>query len=200
MYNFIYTFSKINIYSSFMASKARASEPSKQKRAKELEKFRHTFSALRKKFTLNEIVKISGIQMSNLSAYGTGAKNPSPETIKLFYIKMKAEIDNLPRPGKNSKTTEKAPAGPEKEFSQYRRPRRPDDVTTDLVQNLLLNNNQLWANNEQSSKRFDKIVDNNVKLVDNNTILVNNNTQLIATNTRLVDKLLSGLDGDTPAE
>jgi hypothetical protein len=183
-----------------MAQKPKTNEPSKQKRAKELETFRHTFSALRKKFTLNEIVKISGIQMSNLSAYGTGAKNPGSETIKLFYIKMKAEIEKLPRPGKDSKTTEETSARSEKGSSKYRRPRRPDDVITDLVQNLLLNNNQLWANNEQSSKRFDKIVDNNVKLVDNNTILVNNNTQLISTNTQLVNKLVSRLDGNTPTE
>jgi hypothetical protein len=176
-----------------MAPKIRPIESSKQKRAAELEKFRHILSALREKFALNEIAQITGIQITNLSAYGSGSKNPSPETIELFYSKLKNEIDDLPKPGKNPKGAE----GMQDEPQLFKHVKRPKNITGDLVQNLLINNDRLWTNTEQNSRRFDKIMDNNIKLVDNNTILVNNNTKLIENNNRLVDKVIFFLANKT---
>jgi len=179
MYKFIY-----NICLTFMAYKTKTQETKMEKRAKELQKFRSIFAALKRKLSLDEISQITGIHASNLSAYGSGAKNPSAATIGKFYIKLKAEIDNLSRPRKNTKSAKEQPLGVEEEQSIYEKTKRPKDTNSDLVRVLEVNNNRLWDNNnrlwdnnEKSSRRFDKIVDNNTKLVDNNT--------------RLVDKVLS---------
>jgi hypothetical protein len=197
---------------SFMAYKAKTKETKMEKRAKELQTFRSTFAALRKKFTLEELSRITGIHSSNLSAYGSGYKDPSLATIGIFYATLKAEIDKLPKPRKATKTTGKQTGPVEEERSPYGRTKRSKDITADLLRLLTDNQGKLWADNEKSSKRLDKVIENNTKLADsnskmadsnskladNNGALVNNNTQMISNYTRLVEKLFSP-PGDSPS-
>ena len=174
MYQFIY-----NICLSFMAYNTKNQETKKEKRARELQKFRSIFAALKERFTLDEIAEKAKIQSSNLSAYGSGAKDPNAATIEKFYKNLKVEIARLPRQRKAKKNSDGQADHVDEETFTYKRAKRPKDINGDLVDNLINNNNRLWAHSEKNSKMFDAIVESNIKLVDNNTVLVTNNARLV---------------------
>lgn len=208
MYQFRYQFDLL-----FMAYKRKNGGTKKEKRARELQEFRSTFNSLRVKLTLEEMEKITGIAKSNLSAYGSGKKNPSEATIKRFYSKLKTHIAKLSRQDKMEKNDEQG-GRVEEESSAYRldgsgqrgkkgpkSKKENQDRNTQGQQNKQENQNQdlwgkmfnlyeantdrMWAENERNAKRFDNILENNNKLVNNNTKLVESNTQLVANNSEI---------------
>lgn len=183
-----------------MTYDSKSKETKKEKRTKELQKFRSTFDALRERLTLEEIAQIAKMHASNLSSYGSGSKDPSTATIEKFYARLKAEIEKTTKTRKTSKTTGYQANQVEEDRGIYKRTKRSEDTIGDLVRLLTNNYNRMWADNEKNSKRLDKVVDSNNKLVDSNNILANtnsqlanNNTQVVANNTRLIDKLFPGI-------
>lgn len=167
-----------------MPKKTRLDETKMQERAKELHKFRLDFAGLRKRFTLNELAQITGINISNLSSYGSGSKNPGPQIIEAFYAKMKPEIDELSRV-EYSKAVEKQDSVVESEPFYYRPTKQSKDINNDLIQSLITINDQIRSNYEKMLENFDRIIAVNEQLASSNV-------QLALNNIRLINKLLPG--------
>lgn len=174
-----------------MGDNKKYSGTKKERRATQLQEFRSTFIRLREKLRLDEMGEITGILASNLSAYGTGAKNPSETTIKLFYSKLKSHIDKLPKPNKIRMQIEEARA-------DYKGAQKNKNIHNDLVELLTANYERLWADTQRKDQAFNKIMETNNKLTNINTALADNtnlladtNAKLAEINARLVDKLLA---------
>jgi transcriptional regulator with XRE-family HTH domain len=149
MYKLIY-----NICSSFlMAYKTNARKAKRKKRARELKKFRSTFAAVNRKLSLDEMAQITGISVSKLRNYGSGVKNPGTATIRKFHTKLKAEIEKLFTSRQAGKTT--------RGQAEW-----PKDITTKLVNSLILNNNRVWTHSEKNYKRFDKMLATYTRLIN----------------------------------
>jgi hypothetical protein len=168
-----------------MAYNAKKTATKKERRAKELQEFRSIFKTLKKELDLKEMETITGIRSSNLSAYGSGAKNPGEANIKLFYTKLKDHIDNLPGLSKPSKTRAQASRSAEEPLT-FKTIKRSKNATHDLIQLLSANYDRMWVDIEKRGKTFDKIADSNFKMADSNNKMADTTSQLATTNAKLV--------------
>lgn len=162
-------------------------ETKKEKRAKDLHKFRSTFNNLKNLLTVDEMSKITGIHASNLSAYGNGTKAPSEDTINKFYTRLKTHIAKLSKKGKNTKDTEHADQVEEESMTYGRRTKRVEDAFNDLVKLLSDNYDRMLSDNEHRSKAFDKIADNNTKMVDTTNKMADSNNKMADSNNKMAD-------------
>ena len=155
-----------------MTGKIGLDETKMQKRAKELQKFRHDFAFLRNKFTLNELAEIVGIDASNLSSYGSGTKNPGLKTIEVFYDKMRTELDHSPRMEYSNVVEEPSPeVGSGRSY--YEPDTRSKDINIDLVYDRFM------SAHEKMLENFRLIIASNEKLASSTEQLVINNTKLV---------------------
>jgi len=201
MYKFLYQF-----YLFVMAYNAKNKGTKKEVRETELQEFRISFANARKKFMLEELEQITGIKAANLSAYGSGKKNPSTTTIENFNTKLKQYMSKSTNPRKNAKKGGRTNQVEEERQPYIPKDKQSEDRSDKLFQALTATNNLILTENERNAKRFDRILDTHATLMDNNKVLAYStekladaNATLAATNAQLATRvLLISIPGTSP--
>jgi hypothetical protein len=159
------------------------------------EEFRRVYAALRKKYPLKEIERLSGIAASNLSAYASGSKNVGKKVLTKFYTNMSAEIEKLSdNEYKSAPSGEPTADDPETKYRNRGYEREYIDVLTkraefaeDELSKASTTHKEYVFSNAKIITSFESIAESNKTMADSNKIMAESNKTMAETNNKMAD-------------